>query len=522
MGKLHIIDVSIVGIYLFLCLAIGLYKSTKIKTIREYTVGSGNFPLIALVATNFATYISARSTMGDVTEIFQSGLIYGIPVLLCFLSWLITSKLYITNIYQFKNCISLSEIMYELYGGLALHVTNFCSIVLSIGFVTTQMLAIGYLFQEYFQIQYHIGVIIGFSILTFYSAFGGIRGVVLTDILQFFIFFCALPIICGFLYYEVGGYSKIKESLPKSHLESFLTKDTMLLFVGYIFYTIIPLHSAPYIQRLLMSTNQEKLKKTYNICAFLTLIFSILILLIGLMMRAKAPGIEPNLVFYYFINNYLPPVLKSILLIGILAIIMSTADSWLNNASAIIAHDVAKKINSNITNKQEIRIAIIATFSISLLCTICAFWVDSILKAIFMVFNFWVPIILIPLTAGFLKFRTNSTAFLYSVIMAILLCLLGRYISSDFGVISMTTGTIGSAIGLFFGHYWQVKRGIIKVKKPSHKEYKPTLNQKIKQLIDSFLALKKKVEVSKSSYYTFALFIMTLNIPILILGYNAS
>ena len=45
MGKLHIIDVSIVGIYLFLCLAIGLYKSTKIKTIREYTVGSGNFPL---------------------------------------------------------------------------------------------------------------------------------------------------------------------------------------------------------------------------------------------------------------------------------------------------------------------------------------------------------------------------------------------------------------------------------------------------------------------------------------------
>ena len=47
-------------------------------------------------------------------------------------------------------------------------------------------------------------------------------------------------------------------------------------------------------------------------------------------MRAKAPDIEPNLVFYYFINNYLPPLLKSILLVGILAIIMSTADSWLN------------------------------------------------------------------------------------------------------------------------------------------------------------------------------------------------
>ncbi|MSO14137.1 sodium:solute symporter [Rickettsiales endosymbiont of Trichoplax sp. H2] len=457
MEKLHILDLSIVGIYLLLCLVIGLYKSTKIKTIREYTVGSGNFPLIALVATNFATYISARSTMGDVAEIFQSGLIYGIPVLLCFLSWLITSRLYISNIYQFKNCISLSEIMYKLYGKLALHITNFCSIILSIGFITTQMLAIGYLFQEYFQIQYHIGVMIGFSILTFYSAFGGIRGVVLTDIFQFFIFFCILPIVCGFLYYEVGGYYKIKASLPKSHFDSFLIKDTIILFIGYIFYTIIPLHSAPYIQRLLMSNNQEKLKKTYNICAFLTLIFSILILLIGLMMRIKTPEIEPNLVFYHFINNYLPPILKSMMLVGILAIIMSTADSWLNNASAIIAHDIAKKINSKITNKQQIKIAIIFTFLISLLCVICAFLVDSILKAIFMVFNFWVPIILVPLTAGFLKFRTNSTSFLYSVIMAILLCLLGRYISSDFGVVSMTTGTIGSAIGLFCSHYFKKK-----------------------------------------------------------------
>ena len=82
-----------------------------------------------------------------VAEIFQSGLIYGIPVLLCFLSWLITSDYTSLIFTQFKNCISLSEIMYKLYGKLALHITNFCSIILSIGFITTQMLAIGYLFQ---------------------------------------------------------------------------------------------------------------------------------------------------------------------------------------------------------------------------------------------------------------------------------------------------------------------------------------------------------------------------------------
>ncbi|MFQ3307395.1 MAG: Na+/proline symporter, partial [Candidatus Midichloriaceae bacterium] len=50
MGKLHIIDVSIVGIYLLLCLVIGLYKSTGIKTIKEYAIGKGNFPTFVIVA----------------------------------------------------------------------------------------------------------------------------------------------------------------------------------------------------------------------------------------------------------------------------------------------------------------------------------------------------------------------------------------------------------------------------------------------------------------------------------------
>ncbi len=64
MGKLHIIDVSIVVAYLVLCLVIGLYKSTKIKNVRDYTVGNRNFSTLVIIATIFATFMSAGQIIG--------------------------------------------------------------------------------------------------------------------------------------------------------------------------------------------------------------------------------------------------------------------------------------------------------------------------------------------------------------------------------------------------------------------------------------------------------------------------
>ena len=77
--------------------------------------------------------------------------------------------------------------MYKLYGRSALHTTNFAVILDSIGFISIQITAMGFLFKHFFNLDYEYGVIIGFSIFTLYSAFGGVRAVILTDTFQFLI-----------------------------------------------------------------------------------------------------------------------------------------------------------------------------------------------------------------------------------------------------------------------------------------------------------------------------------------------
>ncbi|MSO14253.1 sodium:solute symporter family transporter [Rickettsiales endosymbiont of Trichoplax sp. H2] len=150
MGKLHITDIYIVGIYLLLCLAIGLYKSTKIKTIKEYAIGNRNFATFTIIATIFATYVSAGCTVGKVEGIYNSGALYGLALLFTSFNWLLVKNIYAKNIGQFKGCITMSEIMQKLYGNYGSYITSFILISKCIGAIAVSVTAVGLLFNYFF------------------------------------------------------------------------------------------------------------------------------------------------------------------------------------------------------------------------------------------------------------------------------------------------------------------------------------------------------------------------------------
>ncbi|MDF3048311.1 MAG: Na+/solute symporter [Candidatus Midichloriaceae bacterium] len=109
MSNLHIIDISVIVLYLFLCLVIGLYKANTIKTIREYTLGSGQISTTVLFFTVFATHIGAGSTVGTIEKLHTMGLIFAVAVLAEPLLWLITAKVFAKNIGLFREagCMSI-------------------------------------------------------------------------------------------------------------------------------------------------------------------------------------------------------------------------------------------------------------------------------------------------------------------------------------------------------------------------------------------------------------------------------
>ncbi|MDF3047887.1 MAG: putative periplasmic sensor histidine kinase [Candidatus Midichloriaceae bacterium] len=458
MNNLHAIDIAVIIGYLILCLVIGLYKAGKIKTIREYTLGTGYISTTVLIFTIFATYIGAGSTVGTVEKIHSMGLIFAVTLLLQPLFWFITAKIFASNIHIFKKagCMSVSDIMGALYGQAGKWVTNGFSIFLSIGMIAAQIGAIGYLFNYFLGISHLQGVVIGFGVLVIYSLFGGIRAVALTDTFQGLVILVAIPVACAIAFHEIGGYNGMLEKLPLSHISIEFTEANSLFLASMIFYGLLPVSEGTFIQRFLMATDSDQLNKALKVVAIISLPLAIIIGMIGFLIKAKAPEIDPNIAFFYLIGHYLPIGITGLLITGILAAIMSTADSWLNTTSVLCAHDIAKGLFPKLNDRQELLIARFSVLVISGLSATLALANPSLMGLLWMAGNFWFPIVLIPMAAGFLRLQTNQQSFIASAICGVLGVMLGRYIIGEFATISLLLGAISSAIGLFGMHYWQV------------------------------------------------------------------
>ncbi len=457
MQNLHVVDAIIIASYLVICLVIGLYKMGSIKTIREYTLGSGYISTAVLAFTIFATYIGAESTVGVVEKIHSMGLIFAVGILVEPIFWLITAKVYAKNIAIFKKagCMSVSDIMGVLYGKAGKWVTNIFSVFLSIGVVAAQIAATGYLFNYFFGISHELGVLLGFGVLVAYSVFGGIRAVALTDTFQGLILLVAIPVACVIAFHDIGGYDGLIKHLPNTHLSVDLTQANILLLAGMLFYSIIPVSSGTFIQRFLMANDSAQLSKALKVIAYTSVPLTLVICLFGFIAKVKAPDMNPNMAFFYLVGNYLPMGITGLLITGILAAIMSTADSWLNTTSVLCAHDIAKTLFPKLTDKQELFIARISVLLIAIASVSLALTGTSLMALSWLASNFWMPVILIPLVAGFLGFQSNYKSFLASNVLGIGGALLGEYLTGEFATTSMLFGAIGSAMGLFGAHHLQ-------------------------------------------------------------------
>jgi Na+/proline symporter len=473
MTKLHMLDITVIALYLALCLVIGLYKAGKIKTIREYTLGAGYISTAVLFFTIFATHIGAGSTVGEVETLHTMGLLFAIAMLAQPIFWIVTAKIFVGNIGIFKKagCMSVSDIMGFLYGKAGRWVTNIFAILLSIGVIAMQIGAIGYLFNYFLGISHELGIFIGFGVLVTYSLFGGVRAVALTDTFQGLVLLVAIPVACIIAFHEVGGYEALLNNLPESHLKVGFTQENTLLLASLIFYSLLPATTGTFIQRFLMANDSKQLDKALKLVALISVPFTMIICLIGYIIKVKAPDIDPNTAFFYLIGNYLPIGITGLLITGILAAIMSTADSWLNTTSVLCAHDIGKGFFPKLTDAQELLVARISVLVISGLAVALALVGKSLMSLMWLAENFWCPVILVPLAAGFCKFRTNQKSFIVSTICGVLGAILGQYLTGDFATVSLLFGSLGCAMGLFGMHYLQISLKKQKLRRDIFVEY---------------------------------------------------
>lgn len=425
------LDYIIVLIYLLITLVVGFWQGSGVRTLRDYATANLNYTTFAIIATLSATLIGGGTTFGVAEKVYKYGIVYVFVVGGAALNQIFIGQCIVPRIKNFKNYISIGELMRKFYGKDAQIITGVCATLVSLGFVSTQISAIGNIINHFLGIKYFHSVLIGYGLVVFYSAFGGMRSVVATDIIQFAILIIAIPIICTLGINRLGGMENFIAAIPESSLNlDFFNADHINEFLIFL---IVGAFIPSFLQRILIARSNSQARKAITINGIISFPFYMIIGFIGLISLEIAPNINANQPLPYLIQNILPIGIKGLIIAGMLSVLMSSADSELNVAGVSIMNDIFRNIfKINLPGKKEVFIARVITSILGIGTIIVALNFKNIIDIMLYAFVFWAPTIIVPLTVGLYGFRVNKFIFYAGLVVSILSVTIFNQIIKDY------------------------------------------------------------------------------------------
>ncbi len=413
------LDLTVVVIYLVFVLAFGVYNSASVKNADEFAKGS-SYSAFIIFCTLTASYVGGGFTMGLAEKTFKFGFIFVIAILGFSLKEILIAIYIAPHMKYFqKNCATAGDIIANSFGKHAKIFTGFASVLVCGGVIGAQLATCGNIFESFLQIPSTIGVIATALIIISYVSFGGLKSVVKANVVHFLVLLSVIVTVFIIAMVDTGGISNLVNTTPEYYFSPIGNQNYYalgVLFLSFFFgETLVP----PYVQRLLIGKSEHETKKgTFYSGVSSIFIFS-MIGILGIVSFSLNPLLEPRFALPFAIETFLPSGARGFGIAAMLAIIMSSADAFMNATSMAVKKDIFEPIFGKPTDeKKDLTQSRIISFLIGCLATIFALSSTSILDLLLYSYQFWTPFILVPLFASIYRVKSSPKSFFISVICA--------------------------------------------------------------------------------------------------------
>ncbi len=446
------IELIVFVLFLAINLAVGLVFSRRVNSLRDYAIGRKDFSTSTLAATIMVSWIGSWYVLEIVKYTYTNGL-YAIIVMSGTAICLFFVGLLAGRMREFLNNLSVAEAMGDLYGKTVQIVTAISGVLSIVVSVAIEFKVISKVINLIFATEGFWVPIGAFAVVIIYSVVGGIRAITFTDIVQFFTFGAFMPILALAIWNQLKDPNQVIVLLnthPRfdwSQVIGWHSKfiNTLIMFLWFVIPAIDPV----IFQRIGMARDIKQVKRAFTYASLLTLVVCLFLAWISILLLAKNAYLEPSKLFEYIIQNYTSVGLRSLIGIGVLALAMSTADSYLNASAVLLTNDIVKPLGIRFNN--EVRLAkIFCVFS-----GIVALWVAIKFKGVLSLLEFanrlYMPVVTVPLLMAIFGFRSTPRAVLIGMGMGV-----GTVISWSLifkGSVSILPGIVANLVGLLGSHY---------------------------------------------------------------------
>ncbi len=417
-------DYGMVAAYLAAMMLMALYFSRRQRTTEEFFLASRNMPWFAVGLSIIATLLSTLTYLAAPGEVIKNGIgffwgLLAVPFNLVTVWVLLVPffmRLRLTSAYEYLECRFnysarlLAAVLFILlrFGWMAVvvYASSMALAEMTRPDVTgLELAAAEAAFRE------HLYIVIAFVgvFATVYTAVGGIRAVIWTDVIQFLVLFSGALLTLGYVvmttgtgvadWWELATEHRAAHTRPLWFSWDPSERVTILTACMSIYFWTVCTQMCDQVvlQRYFTTCNLSAARRSYVLSAVADVSMNVLLALCGLALLGfylqhadflptsmdLASRANADAVFPYFISHQLPAGVGGLILSALIAAAMSSIDSGVNSVSTVITTDIGHRcfpwIHASIT---PLAMARVLTLAVGGAVTGLAYGVDLIARRV--------------------------------------------------------------------------------------------------------------------------------------------
>lgn len=381
--SLHSIDIFVVALFFLSMIVIGIMSYFRSKNSEDYFVAGGKLPwwlsgishhVSGHSGAVFVAYAAVAYTHG-----FTMYMWWAFPVAIVIMA---SAKIFPVYWFRLRKNFQIQsplEYLKTRYDLTTQQIMAWSGTLLKIFDVGAKWASIGILLYVVAGIPMTTGILISGIVTLIYVTFGGLWGVIITDLIQFLVQLVGSVVMFVLVVQKLGGTESIIgiwKQLPPENSQLFNDPYTAG-FVGIMFFLYFLSYNGgmwSLATRYISSPSEKDASKAAWLSGFLYLIWPLILFFPMWAAPLILPGLEdPSTSYGKLMLEMLPQGMIGLVIASLFAATMGMTSSDVNTIAAVITRDILPVVSKRFANdKNPLRTARITTFIFTLATIVIA------------------------------------------------------------------------------------------------------------------------------------------------------
>lgn len=345
--------------YIGLQLGLGLWLSKGVRDEQDYLLAGRSLGLGFAVFSVFATWFGAESCVSASAKVYEHGLSGAAVDPFAYGACLILMGLVFAVPLWRGQYTTLADLYRSRYSAGVERLAVLLMVPTSILWAAAQIRAFGQVFDAAGNIGVSTGIWIGAGVAILYTASGGLRADVATDFLQGLFIIVGMGVLFALVVSDAGGVSPLWERVP-AHRLSLFEPDTNVWqrLDTWAVPVCGSLAAQELVSRILAARCPNTARRASVLGGGMYVLVGLMPVFLGLVGESVLPGLtEPEQFLALLARKHLSEIWQVLFLGALISAILSTVDSTLLAAAALVSHNVVIPLRPEMPESAKVNFA---------------------------------------------------------------------------------------------------------------------------------------------------------------------